>query len=352
MKGTSLFGLAAGAAAIIALAPTGALAQDDNQLEPFRLIVTDLEVPLVPNSVMELAIPLGYYEAEGVEVELVRVQQTPSAVAALGAGEGDMANIAVDAVLQVVGQDIMDIWAVTSPNKALPFLIASAESITDAAQLEGRNFGVGRIGSLDYSLSVSVLNSIGVDTNSLNFVSLGQPDLRAQALAAGRVDATTMSIGVWLSMPDHTGLHVLVPQDAYYAGAPVVNKVNVVPASVLAERRDVVLAVVRAILNASRDFSENPTLWVDAMAEARPDVDRATLELLGEAFAGTWSVNGGLGADELAYTAEFIYGGEEFGDTPQVGLDAWVDFSILDDILDEVGTIEGMDPPTRPANDE
>ena len=48
---------------------------------------------------MDLAVELGYFDREGVEVELVRVQQTPSAVAALQAGEGEMANISVDAAL-------------------------------------------------------------------------------------------------------------------------------------------------------------------------------------------------------------------------------------------------------------
>ena len=72
------------------------------QADPFRLIVTDLETPLVPNSVMDLALQQGYFEREGVEVELVRVQQTPSALAALQAGEGEMANIGVDALLLLV----------------------------------------------------------------------------------------------------------------------------------------------------------------------------------------------------------------------------------------------------------
>ena len=56
--------------------------------EPFRLIVSDLETPLVPNSVMDLALANGYFDRAGVEVELVRVQQTPMAMAALQAGEG------------------------------------------------------------------------------------------------------------------------------------------------------------------------------------------------------------------------------------------------------------------------
>ena len=37
---------------------------------PFRLILTHLEPPLVPNSVMDLALEKGYFEAEGVDVEL------------------------------------------------------------------------------------------------------------------------------------------------------------------------------------------------------------------------------------------------------------------------------------------
>ena len=72
------------------------------QAEPFRLIVTHLEPPLVPNSVMDLAVELGYFEREGVDVELVRVQQTPSAIAAIQSGEGEMANVGLDALIQLV----------------------------------------------------------------------------------------------------------------------------------------------------------------------------------------------------------------------------------------------------------
>ena len=73
--------------------------------EPFRLIVTDLERPARAELGDGSGGELGYFEREGVEVELVRVQQTPSAVAALQAGEGDMANISVDAALQLVARD-------------------------------------------------------------------------------------------------------------------------------------------------------------------------------------------------------------------------------------------------------
>jgi NitT/TauT family transport system substrate-binding protein len=313
--------------------------------EPFRLVTTDLTAQLVPNSVMDLAVQLGYFEREGVDVELVRVQQTPSAVAALQAGEGDMANISVDAALQLVAREQMKIKAVVSPNKSLPFLIAGKSDIADLADLEGRSFGIGRIGSLDHSLSTKVLASKGVDTDRVDFVNIGQPNVRAQALAAGQIDATTMSIGVWLSLPDRTGLDVLVSPDDYFRAAPVINKVNVVPDAVIAARPDDVAAVVRAIVKASRDFAGDPSLWVEAMATARPDVDRETLETLARSFAGSWSVNGGLNRDELQATADWTYESEDFAGLREVALDEWVDLRFVGDVLKSEGVAPDHDPP-------
>lgn len=317
------------------------------QAEPFRLIVTDLETPLVPNSVMDLAVQKGYFEAEGVDVELVRVQQTPSAIAALQAGEGEMSNIGLDALLQLVARGNTDLRAVISPNKSLPFLIAGKSEIADAASLDGHSFGVGRVGSLDHSLSMKVLGAAGVDTDSLEVVSLGQPNIRAQALAAGQIDATTMSIGVWLSLPEKDGLKILVDQDAYYSAAPVVNKVNVVTADVLENRRDELKGVIRALIKASRDFAADKTVWVDAMSEALPDTPRATLDELGQAFEQSWSINGGMSRAELDFSVDWLYQGEDFVGLEPVAFEDWADLSPLDEVLAELGVDESFDPADR-----
>ena len=315
--------------------------------EPFRLIVTDLETPLVPNSVMDLAVQLGYFEKENVDVELVRVQQTPSAIAALQSGEGEMANISVDSVLQLVGRDQLKMKAVVSPNKALPFLIAAKSEIDTPQKLEGRSFGIGRVGSLDHSLSSKVLQDGGTDASKLNFVAIGQPPVRAQALAAGQVDATTMSIGVWMALPDKTGLHVLIDQEAYYEAAPVVQKVNVVTDEVLAARREDVAGVVRALVAISRDFAKEPEKWVDAMAKARPDVSRENLAELAKAFAESWSVNGGLNKAELEFTTEWAYQSPDLEGVRAVQLAEWVDFSLVDEVLKSREVHPGFDEPGR-----
>ncbi len=313
---------------------------------PFRLILTHLEPPLVPNSVMDLALEKGYFEAEGVDVELVRVEQTPSALQALAAGEGEMANVSVDGLLLLVAQGATDLKAVTSPNKNLPYIIAAKDDITSVADLEGRRFGVGRVGSLDHSLSTKVLTSEGLDVDSMELIGLGQPSVRAQALVAGQIDATTMSIGVWMSIPDKTGFHVLIDQEPYYAAAPVVNKVNVVTQAVLDERRDEVEDVIRALIKISRDFAADPDSWAAAMVPYAPNTDEAGLRELAATFAGSWSVNGGMDKQALQYTQDWLYSTEDFVDVAPVTLDQWVDFGPVDAVLAEVDTVEG-DPVGR-----
>ncbi|KKB76705.1 ABC transporter substrate-binding protein [Devosia soli] len=314
---------------------------------PFRLIVTDLEAPLVPNSVMDLAVSLGYFARENVEVELVRVQQTPLAVTALQAGEGEMANIGVDTLLQLVASGQLDLRAVMSPSKSLAFMIVARDAIPDVASLGGKSFGIGRVGSVDQTLSRQVLTSAGVDVESLEQVALGQPAARAQALAAGQIDATTMSLGTWTTLPDQAGLHVLIDQDAYYKAAPVVSKVNVVLPETLETRRPEVVAVVTALTKLARDISADPKLWVDAMAEVRPDLDRTKLESLADAYGQSWSVNGGLSAKELAFTADWNFKSADFADLEPVDMARWVDFSVVDEVLGSLGSLPDMDPADR-----
>ncbi|WP_101340965.1 ABC transporter substrate-binding protein [Cereibacter azotoformans] len=308
--------------------------------EPFRLIISDLETPLVPNSVVDLALTNGYFERAGVEVELVRVQQTPMAMAALQAGEGEMANVSTDALLQMVARGTSDLRAVMSPNKSLPFLIAARPDITDPAQLEGRSFGIGRLGSLDHSLSAKVLAAKGVDMDRMDLVPLGQPAVRAQALLAGQVDATTMSIGTWTAMPDRDSVSILVGMDDYFAAAPVTTKVNVVTTQVLGSRRAEVEAVIEALVLASRDF-QDPDLWVERMVVARPDVAREDLMVLAEAYRNSWSVDGGLTREELRVTTEWMYGTEDFQGLRPVGLEEWTDFGPLETVLRKLGPAEG-----------
>ena len=105
--------------------------------------------------------------------------------------------------------------------------------------------------------------------------------------------------------------------------------------------------MIRALTKLSRDFAENPQMWVDAMTEARPDVSPEVLDMLAESFVGSWSVNGGLSAEELGFTSDWLYETDDFADFEQLALEDWVDFGPVDAVLAELGTDDSMDPADR-----
>lgn len=316
------------------------------QAEPFRLIITDMEAPLVPNSIVDIALSEGYFARAGVEVELIRVQQTPMALAALQSGRGEMANVATEGLLQLAARGNDRLRAVMSPDKALPYLIAGKPGMTLAA-LKGQAFGIGRVGSLDQMLSMKVLGRYGVAQEDLQLVALGQPDIRARALLAGRIAATTMSVGTYLALPGHEALPVLVSVEDYHAAAPVVSKVNAVTRETLDARGPEVEAVITALTLAARDMSADPGAWPRAMAKLRPDADPGVLKELSLVYRTSWAVNGGLQGPELRQTSDWLWEGEGFEGLTQPALEAWADFAPLDRVLERIGVDETGDRHAR-----
>jgi NitT/TauT family transport system substrate-binding protein len=306
--------------------------------DSFQIVVTDVEPPVAPNSVIELAQRLGYYARQGVNVKLLRVQGTPIAVAALSAGQGDMANISVDTVLQLVARRQLALKGVISPNKALPYVVVAKNSITSVRMLEGKVVGIGRIGSVDYLQMRNVLERLGVRVDALRYLSVGQPAQRGQALAAGQIDATTMTIGSWISMPTHNGLHVLVDEKTFSTTAPFLTKLSVVTPETQHRRGREIAAVVRATILASRDFAMHPEIWANAMAEIHPEIPRARLDELALAYRDEWSVNGGLDVENAAYTANQLYKTPDFKALPRrVPVSEWIDTSYIKAALKQYG---------------
>ncbi len=338
----------AGRKAAMAVVVAAAAFTQPAAAEPFRMIITEPNTPLVPNSVMELALQEGYFEREGVEVEFIRVSDTTAAAAALIAGEGDMANISLPSALGLAAQSLLPFKGVTVPDKYLPFLVAArTATVPNVAALAGKSYGVANVGSLDYSLSQRVFQANGIDPAAVNYVSVGAPAQRGTALIAGQIDATTMSIGIFLGLPDRTGIDILVPVDEFQEAAAILNKINIVRDEVLETRRDDVVGFVRALVKIARDYNENPSLWVDAMAKARPDYSRDNLVILAEQFQGTFSGNGGMDRAVIEAGVAEAYKSPDLAGLPMVEMAKWVDFSIVDDILAELGTVDGSDPAGR-----
>jgi NitT/TauT family transport system substrate-binding protein len=192
-----------------------------------------------------------------------------------------------------------------------------------------------------------VLNAYGVPDNAVTYVALGDPNVRAQMLAAGRVDATAVSVATWASIKRQPGVKVLVTAENYFNAAPIVNKVNAATTRTIAEKGEQLRRFTAAIIKISRVFADDQHAWVDAIAARRPDLDRRDLAELWTQFHGSWAVNGEMNLNQYQRTAEFLYATDAFQGIRKADVAAWADTRFVDTVLRELGVYPGADDPGR-----
>jgi NitT/TauT family transport system substrate-binding protein len=309
-----------------------------------RLGLGSAPAPPLPNSVLWLAKDLGFYAREGLDVELLEFQGTPLAIAALISGDVDVANVSTSDVIRMNASKSQPMRAIHSPDARLYFLIAAREEIKSVAALQGKTFAVSRLGSVDHSLSSIALKALGLNPASLTMVAMGVPSTRAQALIAGRVDATTLSLGTWITIQKDPSVRVLVDPNTYYENATVVEKVNAVTTKTLDEKPEQLRRFTSAILKASRHFAENQDAWVAAITKRRPDVDRNDAATLWTGFKTSWAVNGLMNLDAYKKSADFFYQAGLLDKVPKIEVAEWADTRIVDGVLKEIGASAKADP--------
>ncbi len=324
-------------------------AAESKPAEPLklRLGLGSAPAPALPNSVLWLAKDLGFYKREGLDVELTEFQGTPLVIAAMIAGEVDVGNVSTSDVIRMVATKSQPMRAIHSPDARLYFLVAARDEIKSVGALQGKTFAISRINSVDHSLSMLALKALGVNPATITFVAIGVPSTRAQALVAGRVDATTLSLGTWVTIQREPGVRLLVDSETYFDRATVVEKVNAVTSKVMQEKPEHLRRFTAAILKASRAFAENQESWVDAMAKRRPDVDRKEAVNLWAGFKTAWAVNGLMNLEAYRKSADFFYQAGMLEKVPKIEVAEWAETRFADQVLKEIGIYNKFDAPGR-----
>ncbi|ARO14869.1 ABC transporter substrate-binding protein [Ketogulonicigenium robustum] len=328
------------ATALTAAAMTGAHAQDLPKLT-VALAVMDANFNVTTGSAFRLAADMGYFERAGVDVEFVTLDGTPQAVAALRSGAVDLADISVDAAIRLRAENDVPVRGVVAVSMGSAFLIAAKSDIETVDQLAGRSFAIADNGSLDHQLTQAVVRSYDLSPDDMNFVAIGAPDVRVHALAAGRVDATTVSFGTYASIAGTDGVHVLVDADTFSTRAPALSKFVAGLEPTLAEKSDAITRFTSALIDVSRDMEANPQTWIDAAAAARDDLSRDSIAATAELLKTRWCVNGCMEPESLAGSIAFVYSGPDFANTPVLGVDDLTDLSFTQNALQALGTAGG-----------
>ncbi|AMK12793.1 MAG: ABC transporter substrate-binding protein [Pseudodesulfovibrio sp.] len=155
-----------------------------------------------------IAKELGYFEKEGLDVDLVIIEDEAQYAAALASGNIDgLGNVLDREVIHYAkGTPEVVVFAMDESSGG-DGVIASGE-IKTVADLKGKTVGLDK-SSTSYFFFLSILAKNGVDEKDINITEMGASDAGA-AFVAGSIDAA-VSWEPWLSnASQRDGGHVLV----------------------------------------------------------------------------------------------------------------------------------------------
>ena len=328
-------------------APARAAETKTKEVLRLRVGLGSSPVPPLPNSVIWLAKDLGFYQREGLDIELIEFQGTPLAIAAMVSGDIDVGNVSTSEVIRMTATKSQSMRAIHSPDARLYFLIAAREEINSVHALQGKTFAVARLGSVDHTQSMLTLKALGVNPANLTVLAMGVPTTRAQALVAGRVDATSMSVGTWASIQREPGVKILVDHNTFFENATVVEKVNAATAKVIEDKPEQLRRFTAAIVKTARHFAENQEAWVAAITKRRAKLERGDALNLWNGFKTSWAVNGLINLETYKKTSDFYYQTAAFEKVPKIEIGEWTDTRFIDSVLKEIGVNAKFDAPGR-----
>jgi NitT/TauT family transport system substrate-binding protein len=200
-RGGPLARLAAAGAAALLLAVAGCSALGGSDAEPegapseSGLETPSISVgvlPIVDTAALHRAQAAGYFEEEGLTVELVPIQGGAVAIPQLVAGDLDLTWSSWTSVILGQQQGIAEFRVLNASYDAAPnsfqMVVRPDSPVRTPQDLPGRRVAVNTFGSITELIARSAMQANGVDPNSVEFVELPFPEM-TPALQNGQIDA-------------------------------------------------------------------------------------------------------------------------------------------------------------------
>lgn len=135
---------------------------------------------------------LGYYRAEGIDLELLNMSSLSQTMQSVVTGQTMFAPLAPSLFLPALaknpGLDIVAVynWLPHNGNTVVVLPNSPAKSITD---LKGKKIGIRNAGDYGTFVVRAMFRELGADDTSIEFISVGDGGTAGIALQQGRVDA-------------------------------------------------------------------------------------------------------------------------------------------------------------------
>jgi len=203
----------------------------------------------------------GYFDKEGVNVELVSFNNPVERDAALqsGAIDGEVGDILAAAFAVQNGLDIK-ITSIT--NGKYDILAAPGSGIMDVSGLKGKKVALSKNTIIEYAVD-QMLSQKGLSDGEAEKVVVAQMPVRLEMLKAGKVDAACLPEPL-STLAVKSGARVLIStKDSLLAPG-----VMLFTANAISGKRDYIKKVYKAYDKVTADINANPENFRDVLATA------------------------------------------------------------------------------------
>jgi NitT/TauT family transport system substrate-binding protein len=238
----------------------------------------------------------GFFEQNGLEVDLQFAQSAPLALQQLAAGNVSVIRNAPIAVVRSVSQEGAPFVAIGMPNQEVLYRLVSTEAkrVDDLQSLEGKTVGMATLGGNAEDTFTLILRGAGMDPDSVSRVAVGNDAAALAFVEDGRVDALFATL-------ESTATMQAQGQEPYIADLegvnPLLGTAIVTTREKLESERDALVAYLRSVDESMRAVMD-PQQLDELIAEVAADFDvpglddPETAEPVIAAIASLWTAAG------------------------------------------------------------
>lgn len=295
---------------------------------------------------MYVALEAGYYEEEGLDVDLLVFDGGGDLMAAMASRSVDVAGGASASLISAVAQGI-EARAVYGLLNTLPYDVIVGDGIDGWDDLRGKTAGVSGPGSLtDTAVRMSLEANGVVPDDDITILDAGGGDApRLAALSTGQIHMTVANPG---SRPqyDQVGAEVLLAAEDF--DLPFQGNAIVANTAFIEEQPEVMEAVVRATMRGAAAL-QDPELE-DIVKQAieehvgvdDPEVIDALYDYASADNPAIFPINGEISEEGVRTILEQRAEGEPA--VAELDLDDVIDTTFIDDLADYAAQLEAEGP--------
>ena len=244
-------------------------------------------VPLFPTVAFPafVASEKHFFEKNGLQAEIIRINSEPTTYQALISGSIDVAAGAPSGLVLANVQGVR-VVSLGSWDNVVPYTLATRENIADLSELKGKKIGVNRLGGKSSLILRVMLEDAGLNpAKDVILLQLGGSQERLAALIKGGIDAAPVDYAFEPKMKQ-LGLFLVAGKKTPFMNGSLAVK----PASLRAEpgkwRR-----FVKAFSEATQYIVSQKEGTLEVLKQVTQMDDRATLEFIYERMRSRADVN-------------------------------------------------------------